>query len=76
MNIRLVGSKENDKKIINEVVKSLNYNFSIEEVEDDYKDKYHIKHTPAIIVENVMITDYSKLSIKELKNILIQFIET
>lgn len=76
MNIRLVGSKDNDKKIINEVVKSLNYNFSIEEVDDDYKVKYHIKYTPAIIVENVVITDYSKLSIKELKNILIQFIET
>ena len=76
MKIRLVGSKDNDKEIINEVVKSLNYNFSIEEVDDDYKVKYHIKHTPAIIVKNVAITDYSKLSIKELKNILIQFIET
>jgi len=55
---------------------SLSNSYSIEEVDDDYKVKYHIKHTPAIIVENVVITDYSKLSIKELKNILIQFIET
>lgn len=76
MKIRLVGSKDNDKKKINEVVKSLNYNFSIEEVDDDYKVKYNIKHTPAIIISDVAITDYSKLSIKELKNILIQFIET
>ena len=76
MNIKLVGSKEKDKRKINEVIKDLNYNFSIEEVDDNYKVKYHIKHTPAIIVENVIITDYSKLSIKELTNALIQFTET
>lgn len=75
MQIRLIGSKENDKKKLHEVVNDLNYNFSIIE-DDNYKIKYHIKHTPAIIVGNVIITDYSKLSIKELKNVLIQFIET
>lgn len=76
MKIRLIGSKDDDKKKLHEVVKDLNYNFSIIDVDDNYKVKYHIKHTPAIVVENVVITDYSKLSIKELKNVLIQFIET
>lgn len=75
MKIRLIGSKDDDKKKLHEVVKDLNYNFSIIE-DDNYKVKYHIKHTPAIIVENVIITDYSKLSVKELKSVLIQFIET
>lgn len=76
MKIRLVGSDGRDKKIINDVVKNLDCSIEIEEISLQDKDKYNIKHTPALIIENVIISDIKELSKKELNDIMYQFLET
>ena len=62
MLVRLIGSKGKEKKIINDVVKNLNCTVDIEEISVSDKDKYNIKHIPAIIIENVVISDVQELS--------------
>ena len=76
MKVRLVGSNGKEKKIINDVVKNLECPIVIEEVLESDKDKYNIKHTPAIIIENVVIGDINELSKNELKDIMYQFLES
>lgn len=76
MNIKLIGSKGNEKEIINKIVNDLNCSCSIEEVKEQDKDKYNIKHLPAIIIDNVVVSEDSKLSTNEIKNVIFQFIET
>lgn len=76
MKIRLVGGKGKDKKVIDEVVKDLNCSIDIEEISEENKKDYNIKHTPAIIIENVVISEDSELSYHELKDVLYQFMET
>lgn len=75
MKVRLIGSKGKEKKIINDVVKNLDCNVDIEEISASDKDKYNIKHIPAIIIENVVISDVQELSKSELSEILNQFLE-
>ncbi len=76
MKIRLVGSKHHEKDMMKRVLKNLNCSAEIEEIPLKNKNKYHIKHTPAIIIDNVVVSENSKLSMRELKNIVIQFMET
>lgn len=76
MVIRLVGSKGKEKKIINDVVKNLNCTVDIQEISLSDKDKYNIKHIPAIIIENVVISDVQELSKNELSDIMYQFLES
>lgn len=76
MLVRLIGSKGKEKKIINDVVKNLNCTVDIEEISVSDKDKYNIKHIPAIIIENVVISDVQELSKNELSDIMYQFLET
>lgn len=75
MVVRLVGSKEEDKKIINDVIENFNYHIDIQEISALDKDKYNIKHTPAIIIENIVIDDLNGLSKNELNDIFYQFLE-
>lgn len=75
MVIRLIGSKGKEKKIINDVVKNLNCTVDIQEISLSDKEKYNIKHTPAIIIENVVIGDVQELSKNELSDIMYQFLE-
>ncbi len=76
MKIKLVGSKDEERKMINEVLNNLNCSVDIEEITENNKFKYHIKHTPAIIIDNIVISEDSKLSKNELKNVIEQFLET
>ena len=76
MVIRLIGSKGKEKKIINDVVKNLNCTVDIQEISLSDKDKYNIKHIPAIIIENVVISDIQELSKNELSDIMYQFLES
>ena len=76
MKVRLVGSDGKDKKIINDVVKNLDCSIEIEEISSSDKDKYNIKHIPAMIIENVIIGDINELSKNELSDIVYQFLET
>ena len=76
MLVRLIGSKGKEKKIINDVVKNLNCTVDIEEISVSDKDKYNIKHIPAIIIENVVISDVQELSKNELSDIMYQFLES
>lgn len=76
MVIRLIGSKGKEKKIINDVVKNLNCTVDIQEISLSDKDKYNIKHIPAIIIENVVISDVQELSKNELSDIMYQFLES
>lgn len=76
MKIKLVGSKEEDRQLIKEVLHNLNCCVDIEEINEENKFKYHIKHTPAIIIDNVVISEDSKLSKNELRCVIQQFLET
>lgn len=76
MVIRLIGSNGKEKKIINDVVKNLNCTVDIQEISLSDKDKYNIKHIPAIIIENVVISDVQELSKNELSDIMYQFLES
>ncbi len=76
MKIKLVGSKENERQLINEVLHNLNCSVDIEELSTDNRFKYNIKHTPAIIIDNVVIDEVSKLSKNELRCVIQQFLET
>ena len=76
MIVRLVSSDGEDKKIINDVVKNLDCAIEIQEISLQDKLKYNIKHTPALIIENVIIGDINELSKNELSNIMYQFLES
>lgn len=76
MKVRLVSRDGKEKKIINEVVKNLDCSIEVEEISIQDKDKYNIKHIPAMIIENVIIGDINELSKNELSDIMYQFLET
>ncbi len=76
MIVRLVSSDGEDKKIINDVVKNLDCAIEIQEISLQDKLKYNIKHTPALIIENVIIGDINELSKNELSDIMYQFLES
>ena len=76
MKVRLVGSDGEDKKIINDVIKNLDCSIEVEEISLNDKVKYDIKHTPALIIENVIISDIKELSKYELNDFMYQFLET
>lgn len=76
MKIRLIGSNGKEKQKIDEVVKTLECQASIEEISATDRTKYDIKYTPAIIIENVVISEGQELSMNELKDVVYQFIET
>ena len=75
MKIRLVevGGKEIER--IKEVINKLNYQAEIEEVNKKDNLDLYIKHTPAIIIDNVLISGIKNLYINDLKQILTQFVE-
>lgn len=75
MKIRLVGSRGKEKKVISEVAKTLDCEPVIEEISETDKSKYHIKRTPAIIIENIVISEGQELSKTELHDVMYQFIE-
>lgn len=62
------------KNKINDVVNDLEIS-NVDIVLRD-KTKYSIKHCPAIIINNVVMDDASSLNYNDLKNIIIQFMET
>lgn len=76
MKVILVGSKHHEKDMMKRVLKNLDCSVEIEEIPLRHKSKYHIKHTPAIIIDNIVVSEDSRLSMSELKNIVIQFMET
>ena len=76
MQIRLVGSNGEEKKIINDVVKNLDCSVELEFISGQDKDKYNIKHIPAMIIENVIIGDINELSKNEISDIMYQFLES
>lgn len=75
MNIRLIGSSGKEKNLLNEIVKTFECDAIIEEIEASEKQKYHIKNTPAIIIENVVISEGEELTKDELSSVVYQFIE-
>ena len=75
LKIRLIGN-DGEKRKIKEIVNNLNCNVDIEEIPIQDKLKYNIKYTPAMIIDNVVVGDLSKLSDDELKEIVNDFLET
>lgn len=75
MKIRIIGSSGKDKNKLNEVVKNLECKADIIELPAIDKTKYNIKYTPAIIIENVVVSEGQELSMNELYDVVYQFIE-
>lgn len=71
MEITLVGNNEKLKNKINDVVNDLEISNANIVIGDE--KKYCIKHCPAVIINNVVMDDASKLNYNDLKNIIIQF---
>lgn len=74
MKITIIGKN----KLIKNKIKNIINDFKIKDVEiiDNKFDKYKIKYTSAIIIDNVLIDDANKLTYNEIKNVIYQFIET
>lgn len=74
MRITIIGKDKKVKQEINNVVHDLKLTDVI--ITNNKDDKYNIKYTSAIIIDNVLIDDAKELSYKEMKNVIYQFIET
>lgn len=74
MKITIVGDNKKLKSKINDVVNDLEISDASIVIGDE--TKYSIKHCPAIIINNVVMDDACKLNYNDLKNIIIQFMET
>ncbi len=74
MKITIIGKN----KLIKNEIKNIINDFKIKDVKiiDNKFDKYKIKYTSAIIIDNVLIDDANKLTYNEIKNVIYQFIET
>jgi TATA-box binding protein (TBP) (component of TFIID and TFIIIB) len=59
------------KKIVN----SLHIQTEIEEVNVNDDATYNIKHTPAIIIDNIVISGMNKMTVNDLEIVFKQFIE-
>ena len=74
MRITIIGKDKKVKQEINNIVHDLKLTDVI--ITNNKDDKYNIKYTSAIIIDNVLIDDAKELSYKEMKNVIFQFIET
>ena len=74
MRITIIGKDKKVKQEINNIVHDLKLTDVI--ITNNKEDKYNIKYTSAIIIDNVLIDDAKELSYKEMKNVIYQFIET
>ena len=74
MRITIIGKDKKVKQEINNIVHDLKLTDVI--ITNNKDDKYTIKYTSAIIIDNVLIDDAKELSYKEMKNVIYQFIET
>ena len=74
MKITIIGKN----RLIKNEIKNIINDFKLKDVEiiDNKFDKYKIKYTSAIIIDNVLIDDANKLTYNEIKNVIYQFIET
>lgn len=75
LKIRLIGGSIGQKDKITKVVNNLNEEADVEIIPARDKFKYNIKYTPAMIIDNVVVSDINKLSDDELKSVCYQFIE-
>lgn len=73
MRITIIGKDKKVKQEINNIVHDLKLTDVI--ITNNKDDKYNIKYTSAIIIDNVLIDDAKELSYKEMKNVIYQFIE-
>lgn len=74
MKITILGKNKLIKKEINNIINDLK--LTDVEVINNENNKYNIKYTSAIIIDNVLIDDANELSYAEMKNVIYQFIET
>lgn len=74
MRITIIGKDKKVKQEINNIVHDLKLTDVI--ITNNKDNKYNIKYTSAIIIDNVLIDDAKELSYKEMKNVIYQFIET
>lgn len=74
MKIMILGKNKLIKKEINNIINDLK--LTDVEVINNENNKYNIKYTSAIIIDNVLIDDANELSYTEMKNVIYQFIET
>ena len=74
MRITIIGKDKKVKQEINNIVHDLKLTDVI--ITNNKDDKYNIKYTSAIIIDNVLIDDANKLTYNEIKNVIYQFIET
>ena len=74
MRITIIGKDKKVKQEINNIVHDLKLTDVI--ITNNKDDKYNIKYTSAIIIDNVLIDDAKELSYKEMKNVIYQFIQT
>ena len=73
MKITILGKNKLIKKEINNIINDLK--LTDVEVINNENNKYNIKYTSAIIIDNVLIDDANELSYTEMKNVIYQFIE-
>lgn len=74
MRITIIGKDKKVKQEINNIVHDLKLTDVI--ITNNKDDKYNIKYTSTIIIDNVLIDDAKELSYKEMQNVIYQFIET
>ncbi len=74
MKITILGKNKLIKKEINNIINDLK--LTDVEIINNENNKYNIKYTSAIIIDNVLIDDANELSYTEMKNVIYQFIET
>lgn len=77
VNIKLIGANcSNGIKILKNLAKverEMNVEFHIEKIDSALKEKYHVNVTPALIIEDQMVSSGNVLSDKEIKHYVKQF---
>ena len=76
MKIRTVELDEKGFLKIRKVIETLQVKAEIQEVSKQDEAKYDIKHTPAIIIDNIVISGFNNLSMNDIELVFKQFIET
>ncbi len=74
MKITILGKNKLIKRELKNIINDLK--LTDVEIINNENNKYNIKYTSAIIIDNVLIDDANDLSYNEMKNVIYQFIET
>ena len=72
--IKIIGSNSSNgiklKKMVKKAIKNSEINIDLYELNDNYKSRYNIKNTPALIINDEIVSTGKILSDREIKKLI------